>query len=71
MEHQRRYRSNAAECLSAASTCDPDPHSLLLGIDDGRIALVGQEENTRHLFVKWRWRLLPMKRVLMPNCRDS
>jgi hypothetical protein len=71
MEHQRRYRSNAAECLSAASTCHPDPHSLLLGIDDGWIALARQKETTRHLFVKLRWRLLPVKRVLMPSCRDS
>jgi NTE family protein len=69
MEHRRRYRSNAAECLSAASTCHPDHHSLLLGIDDRWIALARQEETKRHFLVKCRWRLLPMKRVLMPSCR--
>jgi hypothetical protein len=53
MEHRRRYRSNAAECLSVASTCHSDRRSLLLGIADSWIAPARQEQATRHLLVKW------------------
>jgi hypothetical protein len=51
MNDPRRYRLNAAECLSAAS--HSDYRSLLLCIATSWLALARQEETTRDLLVSW------------------
>jgi hypothetical protein len=51
MNDPRRYRLNAAECLSAAS--HSDYRSLLLCIATSWLALARQEEKTRDLLVSW------------------
>jgi hypothetical protein len=53
MNDPRRYRLNAAECLSAASTCHSDYRSLVLSIATSWLALARQEETTRDLLVSW------------------
>jgi hypothetical protein len=51
MNDPRRYRLNAAECLSVAS--HSDYRSLLLCIATSWLALARQEETTRDLLVSW------------------
>jgi hypothetical protein len=51
MNDPRRYRLNAAECLSAAR--HSDYRSLLLCIATSWLALARQEETTRDLLVSW------------------
>jgi hypothetical protein len=53
MNDPRRYRLNAAECLSAASRCHPDYRDLLLSVAASWLALARQEETTRDLLVSW------------------
>jgi hypothetical protein len=71
MNDRRRYRLNVAECLSAASTCHPHYRGHLLCIAACWLALARQEETIRDLFMSWASRLLPLKRLQMPSCRDS
>jgi hypothetical protein len=51
MNDPRRYRLNAAECLSAAS--HSDYRSLLFCIATSWLALARQEETTRDLLASW------------------
>jgi hypothetical protein len=53
MNDARRYRLNAAECLSAANTCHSDHRSLLLSIAGSWYALARQDEATRDLLASW------------------
>jgi hypothetical protein len=53
MNDARRYRSNAADCLSAANTCHSDHRSLLLSIAGSWHALARQDEATRDLLASW------------------
>jgi hypothetical protein len=53
MNDRRRYRLNAAECLSVASTSDSDYRSLLLCIATSWLALAREQETTRDLLVSW------------------
>jgi hypothetical protein len=53
MYDDRRYRLNAAECLSAASGCDSDHRSLLLSISAGWHALARHDEAMRNLLASW------------------
>ena len=53
MNDPRRYRLNAAECLSAASTSHSDYRGLLFCIATSWLALARQEETTRDLLVSW------------------
>jgi hypothetical protein len=53
MEHARRYRFNAADCLLAAKTCDPHRRSLLLSIAASWYALARQEELIGALLASW------------------
>jgi len=52
MNDARRYRLNAADCLSAANTCHSD-RSLLLSIAGSWYALARQDEATRDLLASW------------------
>jgi hypothetical protein len=53
MRNSRRYRLNAAECLSAATTCQGDYRSLLVSIAGSWQALARQEEAMEKLLVSW------------------
>jgi hypothetical protein len=53
MNDARRYRLNAADCLSAANTCRSDHRSLLLSIAGSWYALARQDEATRDLLASW------------------
>jgi hypothetical protein len=53
MNDRRRYRLNAAECLSAASTCHPHYRGHLFCIAACWLALAREEETIRDLFVSW------------------
>ena len=53
MNDARRYRLNAADCMSAANTCHSDHRSLLLSIAGSWYALARQDEATRDLLASW------------------
>jgi hypothetical protein len=53
MDDARRYRLNAAECLSVATKCHSDYRSLLLSISAAWHALALQDEVTRDLLASW------------------
>jgi hypothetical protein len=53
MDHARRYRLNAAECLSAASRCHPHYRGQLFCIAASWLSLARQEETTRDLLASW------------------
>jgi hypothetical protein len=52
MDDARRYRWNAAECLSAATRCQEE-RSLLLSISAGWHALARHDEAMRDLLAGW------------------
>jgi hypothetical protein len=52
MDDARRYRLNAAECLSAATRCH-EQRGLLLSISAGWYALARQDEAVRGLLESW------------------
>jgi hypothetical protein len=53
MNDARRYRVNAAECLSAAETCGPTYRRLTLGIATSWLALARQAEAEDELVASW------------------
>ena len=53
MHDARRYRLNAADCLSAANICHSDHRNLLLSIAASWHALARQDEATRDLLASW------------------
>jgi len=53
MEDARRYRLNAAECLSAADRSGPSYRGLTLAIADSWISLARQQEAMDELLGIW------------------
>jgi hypothetical protein len=53
MNDARRYRVNAAECLSAAEKCGPTYRGLTLGIANSWLALARQAEAEDELVASW------------------
>jgi hypothetical protein len=53
MDNARRYRLNAAECLSAAGRCDSDHRSLLFSVSAGWHALARHDEAMGDLLASW------------------
>jgi hypothetical protein len=53
MNDARRYRLNAADCLTAANTRHSDHSTLLRSIAASWYALACQDETTRDLLASW------------------
>jgi hypothetical protein len=53
MNHARRYRGNAADCLLAAKTCDPSYRGLILAVATSWHALARQDEAMDELLASW------------------
>jgi hypothetical protein len=53
MNDARRYRLNAAECLSAAQTCAPPYRGLALDMATSWLALARQTETEDELIAIW------------------
>jgi hypothetical protein len=53
MNDARRYRLNAAECLSAAKTCEPPYRALTLDMATSWLALARQTEAEDELIAIW------------------
>jgi hypothetical protein len=53
MNGAQRYRTNAAECLSAAERCDPDHRRLTLAIAASWVSLARQQIAIDELLAIW------------------
>jgi hypothetical protein len=53
MNDARRYRLNAAECLSAAKTCEPPYRGVTLDMATSWLALARQTEAEDELIAIW------------------
>ena len=53
MDDARRYRMNAAECLSAANRCEPPYRGLILAVATTWHALARQDEAMDELLAIW------------------
>jgi hypothetical protein len=54
VDDAQRYRTNAAECLSAAERCDPALRDLTLAIAASWLSLARQQEAMDQLLAIWR-----------------
>jgi hypothetical protein len=53
MMDARRYRMNAAECISAAGRCEPAYRDLTFAIAASWLSLVRQQERMDELLAIW------------------
>jgi hypothetical protein len=53
MKDARRYRMNAAECLSAAGRCEPAYRDLTFAIAEAWLSLACQQESMVELLAIW------------------
>jgi hypothetical protein len=53
MDDAQRYRTNAAECLSAAERCEPPYSSLTLAIAASWLSLARQQKAMEELLAIW------------------
>jgi hypothetical protein len=54
VDDSQRYRTNAAECLSAAERCDPAHRDLTLAIAASWLSLARQQEVMDEFLAIWR-----------------